>query len=207
MQETHSTLSTESMWKNQWGGNCLFAHGESNSRGVAILFKKDLPLRIIEKEIDPEGRYIWAKVEIQGNGMVLLNIYAPNSETEQIKFYQQITDLLQNKQNTHLPIMVGGDFNCVINPQIDKKGGNTDNTKEKVLKKIQDIMEGLSIIDISLWRAKNPNERQHTWSQNKPAVHCRLDLWLAPAEWLQITKICRIGPAVSTDHKAVFCKI
>ncbi len=205
MQETHSTRTTETFWKNEWGGNCLVAHGESNSRGVAILFRKGLPLRIVEKEADSNGRYIWAKVEIQGNCMGLLNIYAPNSAAEQIIFYQQIIDLLQDKQNNLLPIMVGGDFNCVINPQIDKKGGNIGNPKEKVLKKIQDIMEGLSIIDI--WRAKNPNEKQYTWSQSKPAVHCRLDLWLVPVEWLQITKICKIGPAVSTDHKAVFCKI
>ena len=39
LQETHSSFNTESSWQQQWGGNLIFSHGESNSRGVAILRK------------------------------------------------------------------------------------------------------------------------------------------------------------------------
>ena len=37
LQETHSTAAIEQKWRNEWGSN--FSHGESNSRGVAIVIQ------------------------------------------------------------------------------------------------------------------------------------------------------------------------
>ena len=42
LQETHSTLSTQLKWKNEWGEELICSHGSSNSRVVAILIKKGL---------------------------------------------------------------------------------------------------------------------------------------------------------------------
>ena len=33
LQETHSTVKTETDWKKQWHGQIVFFHGLSNSRG------------------------------------------------------------------------------------------------------------------------------------------------------------------------------
>ncbi len=41
LQETHSIISDELEWKEEWEGDIIFNHCESNSRGVRILFKKD----------------------------------------------------------------------------------------------------------------------------------------------------------------------
>ncbi len=38
IQQTHSTMSMEKKWKNEWGGHIIFSHGTSASKGVAILF-------------------------------------------------------------------------------------------------------------------------------------------------------------------------
>ena len=59
LQETHSTLESEKLWKDDWGlGSIFFSHGTSNSRGVCILLK-DIPDFIVEKEYhDDEGRFI-----------------------------------------------------------------------------------------------------------------------------------------------------
>ena len=43
LQETHSALESESIWKNEWGTNIYFSHGSHNSRGVATL----MPMLII----------------------------------------------------------------------------------------------------------------------------------------------------------------
>lgn len=40
LQETHSTPQDQKIWASEWGGRVLFSHGLSNSRGVAILFKR-----------------------------------------------------------------------------------------------------------------------------------------------------------------------
>ena len=40
LQETHSIVDDESTWKIEWGNDIIFSHGNSTSRGVAILVPK-----------------------------------------------------------------------------------------------------------------------------------------------------------------------
>ena len=58
LQETHSSLDTEDSWQQHWNGKLIFSHGESNSRGVAILTGNDLELKINLQILDNEGRFI-----------------------------------------------------------------------------------------------------------------------------------------------------
>ena len=39
LQETHSTNEVVKIWKSEWGHNIIYSHGDSRSRGVAILIK------------------------------------------------------------------------------------------------------------------------------------------------------------------------
>ena len=61
LQEMHSTENNEKQWKAEWGAPLELAHGSSNSRGVAILFRKSIDCKIIKKVIDANGRYITMK--------------------------------------------------------------------------------------------------------------------------------------------------
>ena len=42
LQETRSTIKTDTRWKNEWGAEIITCHGSSNSGGVAILSKNGL---------------------------------------------------------------------------------------------------------------------------------------------------------------------
>ena len=53
------------------------AHGSSNSCGVAILVRKGVDCTIHSKILDPLGRYIILKAEIEDKMYVLINVYAP----------------------------------------------------------------------------------------------------------------------------------
>ena len=66
LQETHSTHPTHLLWKNEWGGEIYFGHGGSNSCGVAILMRRGLTLKKTHEIIDPNGRYLIVRVEING---------------------------------------------------------------------------------------------------------------------------------------------
>ena len=48
LQETHSTVKTETQWKNEWGAEIITSHGSSNARGVAILSTRAFCLRMRE---------------------------------------------------------------------------------------------------------------------------------------------------------------
>ena len=49
LQETHSSVNDEKMWKSQWGEHIWFSSGSSYSKGVAILIRKSASLEFIQK--------------------------------------------------------------------------------------------------------------------------------------------------------------
>ena len=66
---------------------------------------------------DPEGGD-------QGQLYVLINIYAPNKDKDIITFPNNLRTILQNENlGDEENIIIGGDFNCPLNPSPDKKGG------------------------------------------------------------------------------------
>jgi len=64
LQEKHSTVISEKQWKAEWGASLDLAHGSSNSRGVAILFRKGFDCKTIKKIIDPSGRTLAFKLKL-----------------------------------------------------------------------------------------------------------------------------------------------
>ena len=93
LQETHSIAATENQWRNEWGAEMISCHGSSNSRGVAILFKNGIDCSINHKIVDPEGRYIILKACIQDKDYVLINVYAPNKDKDQVNFLNKLLSI------------------------------------------------------------------------------------------------------------------
>ena len=70
------------------------------------------------------GRYIIVKAVIQDKTYVLINIYAPKKDKDLINFLKNLFAILQKENlESEENIIIGGDFNCPLNPEIDKKGG------------------------------------------------------------------------------------
>ena len=82
LQETHSKEDSEKQWANEWGGKAFFSHDSPNSCGVAILIRNNF---VIQKSIvDPQGRFIILKAGIQDKVNILVNIYAPKYNNNNI---------------------------------------------------------------------------------------------------------------------------
>lgn len=96
--------------------------------------------------------------------------------------------------------IIGGDFNCPLNPVYDKKGGNL-NQRKSVVECIDCLQNELDLVDI--WRIKNPNTKSYTWSQKFPTIFCRLDYWLISNNLYDLVKSTDIIPAIRTDHDAI----
>ena len=152
LQETHSKKETELQWKSEWGSEIMLSHGSSNSRGVAILLTRGIDFSIRCKILDPMGRFTILKAESADTTYVLINIYAPNKDKEIAKFFQDLTTVLKKENlDTEENIIVGGDFNCPINPIIDKRGGLLTPPK-LVVDSIECFPDNFDLIDI--WRVK-----------------------------------------------------
>ena len=73
----HNTKEVERYWKQQWKIKMVFSHGINHSKGVAILFNEKLDFEIKHSIVDQNGRFIILDIEIQGNPVILTNVYFP----------------------------------------------------------------------------------------------------------------------------------
>ena len=94
-------------------------------------------------------------------------------------------------------IILGGDFNLVMDVKKDKKGGKST-MHRNALKVVQNIRDNLDLTDI--WRDLNPDGRRYTWRQNKPEIHCRLDFFLVSVSLAGRILKADILPGYKTDH-------
>ena len=53
-------------------------------------------MKILSSKEDLQGQYIIAKLEIQGEEFVTVNIYAPNKITEKDLFFQNLSSEFEN---------------------------------------------------------------------------------------------------------------
>ena len=174
----------------QWGGEAFFAHGDNLSRGVATLFSKGFKPKTGACITDPEGRYIIMEIEHEETQLTLANIYAPNNDSP--IFFQTIFEIVRGMD--HVDILVGGDFNCVLDSTLDRC-----NCKESHLNTVQTIhsyQEKLKLIDI--WRLLNPDTKSYTWRRrirkNHPErMHARLDYFLVSQRI--------VNRILNTEHK------
>ncbi len=72
-----------------------------------------IPQKVLE---DKKVRHIRVIVTIGNINIIILNLYGPNKEDP--GFFKEIAALLA--ENAKGTIIVGGDFNCVVNQKMDK---------------------------------------------------------------------------------------
>ena len=143
---------------------------------MATLIRNNFHCRVEESIVDSNGRFIILKVLLSGEPALLVNIYAPNRDNEWVTFYRSLLQtIVKNNLDEIEDIIVGEDFNCSLNPVVDKRGGSMI-PRQSVINVIEQLQSELDLHDI--WRVKNPTIRSFTWSQSNPLVFSRLDYCL-----------------------------
>ena len=69
-----------------------YSHGKSNSCGVLICFIGSKKFFIRNKLSDNDGRILILDVDIDHENFILINLYNPNTEAEQLKTLSKLTD-------------------------------------------------------------------------------------------------------------------
>ncbi len=195
LQETHSSVNSEQVWRDDWGNsNIFFSHGTTNSRGVCILFKDSCNFDLVKSFHDNDGRFIILDIVLNNQKITLINVYGPNKD-EPLFFeniHRKMTDFDCES------IVWGGDFNCVLDTMMDKKGGRAQSHCNS-RKYIYDIITAYDLVDI--WRRRNPNVFKYTWHSNgKPPIFCRLDFFLVSFNLLSQINECNISTGFKSDH-------
>ena len=126
LQETHSTVNDEIKWKDDLKGEVCYSHGKSNSCGILICYISSKRLFIRNKLSDNDDRILILDVDIDNENFILINLYNPNTEAEQLKTLLKLEELLTKlhfTQNNN--ISCAGDFNLLFNIKLASCGGNS----------------------------------------------------------------------------------
>ena len=201
LQETHLSKDNFEKWKQDWPGKFVYSGNKTNSEGVGIFIHPKSNIEIIQSTEIIEGRLLSADIKIQNKIITLINVYGPNSDD--ITLFNNLQNyLLKHNEKSYI---VGGDFNTVLNTNIDKKNGS-NKTHSKCRNILLNIISTCELTDI--WRTKHPEKLQYTWHSNtKPPIHCRLDYFLISENLCNLINICSIKPGYKTDHSLVYLSI
>jgi hypothetical protein len=99
---------------------------------------------------------------------------------------------------------MGGDYNCPLNPILDKHGG-LEVENNRVIEQIVRLQHSLNLLDI--WRVRNPNAGRYTWRRKNPVIQCRLDYYLVSESLQNVITEVDIIPGIMTDHSAIILNL
>ena len=200
LQETHSIQSDVKMWTLQWQGDCVFSHGTTNSRGVAVLIKPGNYITYSTMEIDNNGCYVILEISYYDIHCVLCGLYAPNNDCPE--FFDEVIKIIRTSDCTD--IIIGGDFNVVNDPNLDRKGCKENHPA--AMEKLIHIKNTCDLVDI--WHTMHLDKRQYTWSRKKSGstkttIAARLDYFLCSQNLH--SRIVKVEHAAgyNTDHHMV----
>ena len=136
--------------------------GEREKRGSRLFPLPIVPGALSIFSIIAMGIISWSLCEgespeggDQGQIVCAENIYAPTKDKVIIKFLNNLRTILQKENlDDEATIIIRGDFNCPLNPALDKKKGGTMLSRKSVIETIDCVRDELDLVDI--WRKKNP---------------------------------------------------
>ena len=198
LQETHSTTDIENRWLRELGRKVYFNNGTSNALGTAIIIinKK---IKIIRHKIIVNGRLSLLEFELDGVPYCLANVYAPN--TDDVEFLELLSlDIFGRDRDDFL--ILGGDWNTILDNHTDKIGGNQTHANKKCQAFLNTLMAEIGLHDP--YRINSPTGRKYTHFNKKCKTGTRLDFFLVDSNVINLP-ICTsdISHGFKSDHSYV----
>ena len=198
LQETFITPADFDMWKREWGGEMSFTPGSHHSQGLITLLSRNLDVTSIITQRIGE-RILSLSLSYNEHDITVLNVYGPNNDKDKQEFLTELEKYLQHLHESKY-VFVAGDFNMVLNNDIDVISGNPHDSK--IVSRFNEFMCSTDMYDV--WRLYNGNTREFTWSSSSaPWKARRLDYLLVNDSMFDKVTECDIIPVSNTDHRAV----
>nr|CAB3264543.1 pol-like protein [Phallusia mammillata] len=196
IQETHCSDRDEKLWQLEWGGEVVWSHGTNRSKGVAILFSRNLSYLKTDLMADPDGRFLIVNLTIADKKLTLANVYGPNKDDPDFfnKFFADVITFGDGD------IVLGGDFNIILNENLDKSPG-APHANRHSRATVQAHMNALDLNDA--FRLLHSTIKKYSRIQSNPLVATRLDFFLVSKSILSNVPNADIVPGIMSDHKIV----
>ena len=190
-------LKNYRIWEEKWPHKSLWSgSNENRNDGVAILIKNPSIL-VKGSTVVRDGRALLAHLTFMGRDFNLLNIYGFNNKNDR-------HDLLENLQPHMLgrtPLVLGGDFNCILN-RSDRRGAGDDFKVDKTSVLLQGLCRDFKLKDC--FKTLHPREEGFTWFSSDGSRASRIDYIF--------TRDCpptdaRLTPVFFSDHAMLSCTL
>ncbi|KAI4885684.1 hypothetical protein NFI96_002643 [Prochilodus magdalenae] len=204
LQETHIGVENEHGLdiEDKWEICCT--QYASSRKGSAILVRKTLDFELISPGRDVNGAYLVLKCKLEGQPYTLVSVYNHHRDVDTL---DQLSEYLGQMASGML--VIGGDFNTVLNPFVDKEtqfspSKVTNNASHNKLRRhVEKFMKSLQLVDV--WRRINPTARKYTFNTHN--IRSRLDYFFIPEECMWRVKQCDIKDVQKTDHQPLSLEV
>jgi len=194
LQDIHISEKMKCDFTDEWDGECICSTYRSNSRGVAVLFKRDVDLHIHNKYVDADGNFIILDLTVKGQRFSLCTVYGPNQDCPE--FYVNLFQELQKLDNASM--ILCGDWNLVMDYQKDTRGYQCENNK-KARSTLLKCMNNNDLSDV--WRVQHEHDCKFTWYKSVSSLQmARLDYFLVTSDIMNMVSKSEIIPGYRTDH-------
>lgn len=127
------------------------------------------------------------------NDILICNVCEQNKDNP--KFCSQLEECVRQLGIDN--IVIGGDWNVVLNFQLDCHDYKHNNST-RGQKQIDKMMKNVNLIDI--WRELNTEVLRYTWHRKMRLQHSRLDYFLMSDSLSALVVDADITPGYRTDH-------
>lgn len=177
----------------------FFSFGMRRSEGVGIVVLNSHILKDCSFQCDTEGRVICIDFLFKGQKLKIVNVYGPASRGKINSFFANLGTFLLDKD----PVIVAGDFNCVVDVNADCRGA-TNSRAQYHSRELRRLIRDFDLRDV--WQIAHPSDPGFTWSRGSAAS--RLDRVYVSALLEAQVKTCQIGTFSSatgyvSDHSPV----
>lgn len=187
LQETHLPTDSKMLSQRVFQGSFHASGFTTHARGVLTWVNPKSGFHIDPCVADVEGRYIVSRCKGKEIDVLVINVYGPNFGNPQ--FFQSL--FTSPGVDPTLPLIVGGDFNCVLDPALDCSGGPERRTLASA-KFIMDTTIRLDMVDV--WRARYPGQGGYTHYSAPHTLHTRIGYWLLSRAMYSEVHDCRVHP-------------
>ena len=192
LQETHLDGKDDLKIRRRWQGEVFSAPFNTQARGVMTLVHRSIPLNVSKVIPDKFGRYLIVQGTLYNECLNLINIYAPNIDDP--KFFSDLFILLTSLTGQYI---IAGDWNCVLDPKMDRSS-HRDSTHKKSREVITQFIKELNLTDI--WRERNPTLLAYSCFSKTFGTYSRLDFYLISATLVYRIKDCTYDSILISDH-------
>uniref|UniRef100_A0A8C6YH80 exodeoxyribonuclease III n=1 Tax=Naja naja TaxID=35670 RepID=A0A8C6YH80_NAJNA len=196
IQEVHILNSQVDLLRNTGLGEMYSALTNKKKGGIVVYIKDWLQHKQVYKV--QEGRMLFMEVSIYQKKILLVIIYAPNTNHRDFyyKLHQKIIEFGYDN------VCIIGDFNAISDKNKDYKSeGKKKKERNTFPMTFQKIVRELNLKDA--WRKINPSKKQYTFFSNPQKSWSRIDqVWMDSDLMENIVKV-EIGINIWADHNPI----